>query len=37
MDTDKNLEQMLNPKNIGNTIRMFIMMGSVEIIQQFIG
>ena len=39
MDTESNanFDQMLNPNNIANTIRMLITMGSVEIIQQFSG
>jgi hypothetical protein len=27
---------MMNPKNIGTTIRMFIQMGSKEIVEQFL-
>jgi hypothetical protein len=27
---------MLNPKNIGNTVRMFIGLGSKEVVEQFL-
>lgn len=32
----KNFQQMLDPKNIANTIRMLISMGSKEIVDQFL-
>lgn len=30
------MQQMLNPKNIGNTIRTFIGLGSKDVVEQFL-